>query len=112
MFKRDDFDVYLEMPITFVQAALGATLTIPTIDGKVEYDLPEGTQTGTTFRLREKGIPYLRGSGRGNQYVTVKVEVPKNLTGKQKEALKELFDEDKNYKQRKSFMDKMKDFLK
>lgn len=112
MFKRDDFDVYLEMPITFVQAALGATLTIPTIDGKVEYDLPEGTQTGTTFRLREKGIPYLRGNGRGNQYVTVKVEVPKNLTGKQKETLKELFDEDKNYKQRKSFMDKMKDFLK
>ena len=111
MFERVDNDVYLNMPISFVQAALGATLTVPTLDGAVEYDIPEGTQSGTRFRLRGKGIPYIRGKGRGDQYVTVTVEVPKNLSSKQKELLKE-FDEDKNYKQKKSFAEKMKDFLK
>ena len=77
----------------------------------MEYDIPEGTQSGTRFRLRGKGIPYIRSKNRGDQYVTVNVEVPKNLTAKQKEILKE-FDEDKNYKQKKSFAEKMKDFLK
>ena len=76
-----------EQPISFYQAALGAELEIPTIDGKVKYNLPAGTQTGTTFRLRGKGIPELRGRGRGDQYVTVKVQVPTSLTGEQKEAL-------------------------
>ena len=98
------------MPITFVQAALGATLTVPTLDGAVEYDIPEGTQSETRFRLRGKGVPFIRGKGRGDQYVTVKVEVPKNLSSKQKELLRE-FDEDSNYKQKKSFAEKMKDFL-
>ena len=111
MFERRDNDIYLNMPITFVQAALGATLTVPTLDGVVEYDIPEGTQSGTRFRLRGKGVPFIRGKGRGDQYVTVTVEVPKNLSSKQKELLME-FDEDKNYKQKKSFADKMKDFLK
>lgn len=113
IFKRDDFNVYVDMPITFVQAALGSTLKVPTLDGVVEYDMPEGTQTGARFRLRGKGIPYLRSKNRGDQYVTVNIEVPKNLSGKQKEILKE-FDkscEGKNYKQQKSFFDKMKDFL-
>ena len=77
-----------EQPVSFTQAALGAQLEIPTIDGKVKYDLPAGTQTGTTFRLREKGIPALRGRGRGDQYVTVRVQVPTNLNGEQKEALR------------------------
>ncbi|MGN0148634.1 MAG: molecular chaperone DnaJ [Clostridia bacterium] len=111
IFKRENNDVYINMPISFVQAALGATLTVPTLDGAVEYDIPEGTQSGTRFRLRGKGIPYIRSKNRGDQYVTVNVEVPKNLTAKQKEILKE-FDEDKNYKQKKSFAEKMKDFLK
>ena len=111
MFERRDNDIYLNMPITFVQAALGATLTVPTLDGIVEYDIPEGTQSGTRFRLRGKGVPFIRGKGRGDQYVTVTVEVPKNLSSKQKELLKE-FDEDKNYKQKKSFAEKMKEFLK
>lgn len=61
-----------EQPISFYQAAMGAELEIPTIDGKVKYNLPAGTQTGTTFRLRGKGIPELRGRGRGDQYVTVR----------------------------------------
>lgn len=110
MFKRHDNDIYLEMPISFVQAALGATLTVPTLDGAVQYDIPEGTQSETRFRLRGKGVPFIRGKGRGDQYVTVRVEVPKNLSSKQKEMLKE-FEEDSNYKQKKSFAEKMKDFL-
>ena len=111
IFERRDNDVYLEMPISFVQAALGATLTVPTLDGAVKYDIPEGTQSGTRFRLRGKGIPFIRGKGRGDQYVTVTVEVPKNLSSRQKELLRD-FEEDKNYKQKKSFAEKMKEFLK
>ena len=87
-FRREGSTVLLEQPISFLQAALGAELTIDTIDGPVKYNLPEGTQTGTTFRLRGKGIPDLSGRGRGDQYVTVKVQVPTKLTLSQKEALR------------------------
>lgn len=111
IFKRDGFDVNVTFPITFVQAALGATLKVPTIHGIVEYDIPEGTQTNTRFRLKGKGIPVLNGRGNGDEYVTVTVEVPKNLSSKQKELLRE-FEEDKNYSKKKSFMDKMKDVFK
>ena len=111
LFKREGNDVYISMPISFAQAALGATLKVPTLDGAVEYEIPEGTQTGTKFRLRGKGIPYIRSKSRGDEYVTVNVEVPKNLTQRQKEILME-FDEDKNYKMKKSFSEKMKDFFK
>ena len=108
LYRRDGFDVYVTFPITFVQAALGATLKVPTIHGVVEYDIPEGTQTGTRFKLRGKGVPILHSKGNGDEYVTVTVEVPKNLSARQKELLRE-FDEDKNYTKKKSFMDKMKD---
>ncbi len=111
IFKRDGFDVHVSFPITFVQAALGATLKVPTIHGIVEYDIPEGTQTNTRFRLKGKGVPILNGRGNGDEFVTVTVEVPKNLNAKQKELLRE-FDEDSNYAKKKSFMDKMKDILK
>lgn len=111
LFKREGNDVYISMPISISQAALGATLTVPTLDGAVEYEIPEGTQTGTKFKLRGKGIPYIRSKNRGDEYVTVNVEIPKNLTQRQKEILKE-FDEDKNYKLKKSFSEKMKDFFK
>lgn len=114
IYTRDDFDVYVTMPITFAQAALGATIKVPTISGVVEYDIPEETQTGSVFRLRGKGIPYIRGKGRGDQFVTVEVETPKNLTQKQKELLRE-FDgtiEEKNYKKRKGFIDTMKEVFK
>lgn len=87
-FRRDGTTVLYEQPVTFYQAAMGAELEIPTIDGKVKYTLPAGTQTGTTFRLRGKGIPELRGRGRGDQYVTVRVQVPTSLNGEQKEALR------------------------
>ena len=66
---------------------MGAELEIPTIDGKVKYTLPAGTQPGATFRLRGKGIPELRGRGRGDQYVTVQVRVPTSLTNQQRDAL-------------------------
>ncbi len=114
IFTRDGYDVYIKFPVTFVQAALGATVKVPTLDGIVEYDIPEGTQHGTRFRLREKGIPALRGRGRGDQYVVVEVEIPKNLSGKQKEILKEFDSETemKNYKKQKSFFDKMKDLFR
>ncbi len=87
-FRREGTSVLCEAPITFAQAVLGAELEIPTIDGKVKYDLPEGTQTGTTFRLKGKGIPSINGRGRGDQYVTVCIETPRNLTKEQKEALR------------------------
>ena len=88
-FQREGTSVYYEMPITFVQAALGAEVEVPTLDGKVKYNIPEGTQTGSVFRLRGKGIPYLRSSGRGDQYVTVNVTVPKGLNSEQKELLRQ-----------------------
>lgn len=108
--EREGSDVFIEVPITFVQAALGATLKVPTIDGIVNFDIPEGTQTGSQFRMRGKGIPFMRGNGRGDQYVTVNVEVPKNLSQKQKEILRE-FEDEKNYKQKKSFKEKMKELF-
>lgn len=86
-FRREGTTVLYEHPVSFYQAAMGAELEIPTIDGKVKYNLPAGTQTGTTFRLRGKGIPELRGRGRGDQFVMVKVQVPTSLTAEQKAAL-------------------------
>ncbi|MBR1497395.1 MAG: molecular chaperone DnaJ [Oscillospiraceae bacterium] len=91
-FERDGSSVLYQMPITFPQAALGAEVEVPTLDGKVKYDIPEGTQTGTTFRLRGKGIPNLNGGGRGDQFVTVNIETPKGLTKEQKELLRQFAD--------------------
>ena len=89
MFERSGFDVSYKMDISFAEAALGATVEVPTLDGKVKYEIPEGTQPGTVFRFKGKGIPYLKRSGRGDQYVMVNVTVPKHLSAKQKELLKE-----------------------
>jgi len=86
-FERDGTSVLLNLPISFVQAALGADLEVQTLDGKVKYTIPAGTQTGTVFRLKNKGIQNLRGSGRGDQYITVNVVVPPLLTNEQKELL-------------------------
>ena len=110
LFRREGNDVLCEAPITFTQAVLGGEMEIPTIDGKVKYDIPEGTQTGTTFRLRGKGIPNLNGRGRGDQYVTVYIETPRNLSREQKEALKKFSQSlgEHNYEQRKTFFSKFK----
>ena len=108
LFRRDGVDVFCEAPITFTQAVLGAELEIPTIDGKVKYSTPEGTQTGTVFRLKGKGIPVLNGRGRGDQYVTVTIETPRNLNKEQKEALRKFSETvgENNYEKRKSFFKK------
>ena len=89
LFERDGNAVLLEMPVTFAQAALGDEIEVPTIDGKVKLTIPEGTQPGSVFRLRGKGIPYLQSkSGRGDQFVTITVSVPKNMNAAQKETLR------------------------
>lgn len=110
LFRREGTSVLCEAPITFAQAVLGAELEIPTIDGKVKYDLPEGTQSGTTFRLKGKGIPAINGRGRGDQYVTVYIETPRNLNREQKDALKKFAESvgESNYEERKKFFKKFK----
>ena len=113
IFTRKGNDVLVEMPVTFVQATLGATLVVPTIDGKVEYNLPEGTQPGAVFRLKNRGIQNLQGRGRGDQYIKINVEIPKNLTKNQKEILRKFEDsvEESHYSGKKSFGEKIKDFF-
>ena len=110
LFRREGTSVLCEAPITFTQAVLGAELEIPTIDGKVKYTLPEGTQSGTTFRLKGKGIPSINGRGRGDQYVTVYIETPKNLNKEQKDALKKFAETmgESNYEEQKKFFKKFK----
>ncbi|MBQ0037530.1 MAG: molecular chaperone DnaJ [Clostridiales bacterium] len=110
IFRREGTAVFCEAPITFTQAVLGAELEIPTIDGKVKYTIPEGTQTGTVFRLRGKGIPVLNGHGRGDQYITVNIETPKGLNKEQKEALRKFSETlgESNYEKQKSFFRKFK----
>ena len=88
-FERDGSSVLLEQEISYAQAALGAEIEVPTLDGKVKLTIPEGTQPDAVFRMRGKGIPYLRGSGRGDQFVTIRLAVPKNLTSAQKELLRQ-----------------------
>lgn len=111
IFTRDGTTVICEIPITFVQAALGAELEVPTLDGKVKYTMPEGTQSGSTFRLKGKGIPRINSNVRGDQFVKVYVEVPKNLTEKQKEILRRFGEAvgEQNYEKRKSFFEKLRD---
>ena len=114
IFTREGYDVYIEMPIRFTQAALGDKLEVPTLDGKVSYNLPEGTQTGTVFRLREKGIPKLRSNSRGDQYVKVIIDTPKKLNEDQKELLRK-FDEscgNKVHEKQRSWKSKIDNFFK
>lgn len=91
-FERDGFDVWCDFTVTFAQAALGDTLFVPTLDGKVKYELPAGTQPGEVFRFRGRGIAQLGGRGRGDQFVRIIVDVPKNLNAKQKDLLRQFND--------------------
>ncbi len=113
LFTRKDYDIYCEMPVSFYQAVTGDELTVPTIDGNVKYNLPAGTQPGTVFRLRGKGVQRLNGRGRGDQYVTVTIDVPKNLTRAQLDKLKEFDDAvtDKQTAKKKKFSDKIKEMF-
>jgi len=90
VFTREGDDIYCEVPITITQAALGATVTVPTLDGEEKLRIPPGTQPGTTFRIRGRGVPHLHGRGRGDQYVKIKVVVPTKLTREQERLLREL----------------------
>lgn len=104
LFTREGYDLYLEMPVSFVDAALGAELIIPTLEGKAKYKMGEGTQTGTVFRLKDKGVQHLNSSRKGSLFVRVRVETPQKLSEKQKELLRQ-FDKLSN-KKGKIFSDK------
>lgn len=113
LFTRENSDVYCEVPISFPQAALGCSLDVPTLDGKVAMKIPAGTQPQSVFRLRGKGIPHLRGTGRGDQMVTVKLEVPKTLSSRQTAILEEFADisGDETHPQNQGFFDKVKELF-
>ena len=89
-FQREDDDLYCELPISFPTLALGGSVKVPTLDGREELDIPSGTQAGTRFKLRGKGMPNVSGRGRGDLYVIARVSVPKKLTKEQKALLEEL----------------------
>lgn len=111
LFERDGADVYCEIPITFAEATLGAKLDIPTLDGKtVEYEIPEGTQTGKTFVIKEQGIVYINSKRKGDLHFTVTIDTPKNLNEKQKQLLREFAEAcgESNFKNKQSFFEKLK----
>ncbi|NYV64535.1 molecular chaperone DnaJ [Bacillus sp. Gen3] len=109
-FERDGDDIYCEVPLTFSQAALGDEIEVPTLHGKVKLKVPSGTQTGTKFRLRGKGVPNVRGYGVGDQHIHVKVVTPTKLTEKQKQLLREFSEISGTIpdEHNESFFDKMK----
>ncbi len=113
LFKREGTTLYLDMPISFTQAALGATIDIPTLKNKISHKIPEGTQEGALLRIKGEGIQQLHGSSRGDLVVRVHVEIPKRLSEKQKELLR-AFDQastGKEYENRKSFLDRVKELF-
>lgn len=112
IFQREDRDVLCEVPISFTQAALGAEIQVPTLDGKVSFEIPEGTQTGREFVLKEKGIPEINNPRRrGNHRFTVVVETPTHLTKEQKELLRQLDGSMEETPKIKKFFDNLKDFF-
>ena len=111
LFQRDGDNLYIEMPITFTQAALGAELDVPTLKKPVKHRFPEGTQPGQVFCIKGEGVPHLRGRGQGDLYITTVVEIPKKLSEKQKELLRQ-FDgsvSGNQYEKKKGFFDRVKD---
>lgn len=112
IFTRRDYDVLCEVPISFTQAALGAEIDVPTLDGKVKFEIPEGTQTGREFVLRDKGIPEVGNPRRrGDHRFTVVVETPTHLTKEQKDLLRQLDGTIEASPKRKKFIDNLKDFF-
>jgi molecular chaperone DnaJ len=114
LFKRQGQNVILEVPISFVQAALGDEIEVPTLEGPVKMRIPEGTQSGRVLRLRGKGIPHLRGAGRGDQLVEIRVVTPTKLTAKQKQLLREFAKAgvENPPDENKGFFERMKDALR
>ena len=114
IFKRDRYDLYCDVPISFTQAALGGEIDVPTLEGTMKYSVPAGTQEGTSFRIRGQGIQQLRGTAKGDLFFTVHVEVPKHLGEKQKDLLRQFEDSlsGKEYERRKSFTDQVKSYIR
>ncbi len=114
VFKRIGYDIYLDMPITFTQASLGAEIEVPTLEGITKYEIPAGTDTGTEFRIRDKGVKKLRGSSRGDLYFKVNITTPKKLNKEQKELLQEFAESmhEDTSKEKKTFFEKIKDAFK
>lgn len=110
VFERDGYDLYCDVPITFYEAALGATVKIPTLDGDCEVEIPEGTQTGTVFTVKGKGIQMVNSKGKGNLYVKVTVETPKGLNSEQKKIMEQFAKScgDKNFSKKSGFFKKFK----
>jgi len=114
VFKRDGDDLHCEVPVGITLAALGGAMKVPTLGGDAEIELPEGTQTGKTFRLRGKGIKGVRSSVAGDLYAHILVETPVRLTDKQKQLLRELeatLKDDRHSPQSKSWKDKVREFF-
>lgn len=113
IFVREDTEVLCEVPISFTQAALGAHIEVPTLDGKVKMKIPPGTQSGKVFRLKGKGIPRLQGTGRGDQHVRVAIETPTELTREQRELLERFaaISNEETHPQSKSFFEKVRELF-
>ena len=116
VFERDGDDLHCQMPISFIDAALGGEIQVPTLSGKASFDVPEGTQSGKTFRLRSKGIKSLRTSLPGDLYIHVQLETPVKLNQEQKDILKKLDESlksggSKHNPQQKGWVDRVKDFF-
>ncbi|MCP4754216.1 MAG: molecular chaperone DnaJ [Proteobacteria bacterium] len=113
IFERDGYNVYCRIPISISQAGLGCELEVPTLEGRARLTLPQGTQNDRIFRLKNKGIARLQGSGKGDLYVRIVVEIPTNLSRRQKELLEEFaaISKEDSTPMKKSFMAKLKDFL-
>ncbi|HKD66215.1 MAG TPA: molecular chaperone DnaJ [Candidatus Binataceae bacterium] len=114
IFARQDNDVIVEVPVSFPQAALGAEIEVPTLDGKVKFKIPSGTQSGKVFRLKSKGFTDLHGYGRGDELVKIVVETPKRLSARQRELLEEfakISGEDVNHPLSKGFVDKIREMF-
>ncbi len=112
-FRRRKDDILLDLNVNVAQAVLGAEIEVPTVDGPAELSIPAGTQPGKIFRMRSKGVPHLRGSGRGDQLVLINVEIPKRLTGDQRELFERLAESmgSEVRPQERSFLDRLKDVL-
>lgn len=113
IFTRHDTDIHCEVPVELTTAIMGGEVEIPTLEGKTKIKIPEGTQSGKVFRLKDRGIPRLHSNYKGSEILEIKVEIPTGLTNKQKDLLKKFGDSlsDKNYKNSKSFFEKVKKFF-
>ena len=112
-FERDGNDLHCSLPVSFSQAALGAEIEIPTLEGPHTIKIPEGTQSGTVFRIRNRGVPVLNGRGKGDLHVTVKVKTPAKLNKRQRELLEELAASGgvENQPERRTLLSKVKDIF-